>query len=336
MLRNLLEKLNRIWYNKSRVSSILMLKKGTGTHQYVTIEGGTLYFHSLPFSYQLTSVQTVLLDDMTVNDMIDVVRRMGYEVEVLVGVSSLDESALTLLEVKDRRLENGETLYGFTANIWRVMYPLHRKLVEAGRDVDEAVTQIMLPSAKGEWLDYWAGFLKAKRLPDESDELFFRRISLTMASVKGNNVAIEELISYYINANVSVLDYLPGIFEIRVTPSYMDSVQKIRDLVKALKGAGVSYILNYAIQYSESYPVAFKSSNGQSFKDLNASFKSVGVDFGRLTENYSFIPPERVTLGFQLNRSRLNSQQILSVSDKRIIEKVSMVMTQNGSIIKQM
>jgi len=336
MLRNLLEKVNRIWYNKSRIEPTITIEQGTGTHKSITIQSGKLYFHSLPYTRQLTFSQEIVLDDLSINDTIGVIRSMGYKVTVLRDSEAINESALTLLEVTNRPITNPETIYAFTSNLWRIMYPLHRLLVMAGNDVDEAVAQAMLPSAKSEWLDYWAGFFKINRLPDETDELFLRRIYLTMSSVKGNNIAIEELVSYYINAHVSVLDYQPGIFEIRVTPEYMSSVQKIRDLVQTLKGAGISYILNYANQYAESYQASFKSSNGLTFNEINTSFRSASVNFGRMAENYSYIPPERITQGFVLNRSRLNSSQKLSVADKRILEKVSMTMTQNETIIQQL
>lgn len=338
MLRNLLEKLNRVWYDKSRILPGITLRKGTGTHKLVTVQGGSLYFHSLPFSKQLTQLQEVVLDELTVSELIAIITPMGYSV-TLENASILEESALIILEADNRSLlDNGETFYVFTSNIWRVMYPLHRKLNEAGRDVDMAVEQIMLPSASGEWLDYWVGFFKMKRLPDETDELLLRRAFLTISSVKANDIAIEELISYYIETNVKVLDYAPATFEIRVSPDNMapTQAQKVHDLVKTLKGAGVAYLLNYFQLFEESYPNAFRSTQGVTFKDSNASFRSATGNLGRMEESYSVIPPSQATSGFVLNTGRLNSTKKLSVSDKRIVATIRMQLTQDGTIIQEM
>jgi hypothetical protein len=336
MLRNLLEKVNRIWYENSRISPTLTLRKGTGQHHLLTIESGILSFHSLPYSKYLTQSQEIHLDDMTVNDVVTTARGMGYDLTVI-NSNIAQESALVLLEVANRSLLNdGETLYGFTSNLWRVMYPFHRKLTEAGNDIDVAVEQILLPSARGEWLDYWVGFFKIKRLRDETDEMLLRRAFLSINRVKANDVAIEELVSFYINAVVKVQDYLPAKFEVRVTPEYMSSAQKIHDLIKTLKGAGVDYILNYAVDFSEDYPVSFRSFKGDTFPSINQSYRTVSVNFGKAEEDYTVIPAGQALSGFILNSSRLNSTHKLSISDKRIIERVSMVMTQGGTIIKEM
>lgn len=337
-LRRLLNELSRSWFLDPKTIPTLFVAKGEGAHTKMTIRDGELYLHSVPYYPNIPNKQTIALDDMTFQELADLLNIMGYTTVFTAEATKKNlpsSSALNLYEVDNVSFAEGHTFDAFTSNLWRVLYPIARILSEADMNVDSAIEQLPLPSAKGRWLDFWVGFFKIKRLDGESDELLLRRTIMTIANVKSNNVAIEELVSYYINATVSVEDYAPSYMEIVIEPQFMDSASKVRDIVDLLKSAGVDYFLNYAKKYEESYPSFFRSKNGRTFRDMNRSYKGVNVQFPAYLDDYSQIP-EELRNAFIMNISRLCGDNRLSLKEKRFTEKLTMVMTQNGQVIKQM
>lgn len=339
MLRKLLNTINLKWAQKSRINPMLSIRKGTGTYSYMTIRQGSLYFHAYKQAEILSTssyVQEVVLEGMTVGDLISTVSGMGYEVDTSETSGMISESALLIVDINGQDITDWYKLYAFTSNWYRVLYPIHRVISQFNGDVDTAIEQLLAPSAKGEWLDYWAGFFKIKRLPDESDTLMLRRIMLTLTSAKSNNIAMEELIGYYIGTRANVLDALPSQIEVRVDPQFMDSAVKVQEIIALLKGAGVDYFLNYQKPYTEDYKVYFRSVRGDSFGTINEKFSLVTITLPVYTEDYQYIPPE-LQRGFKLNSSNLNGMWRLARSNKKIVESVGMTMTNSsGDVIQQM
>jgi len=342
MLRKLLNTINLKWSQKAKINRVLSIRQGSGSFPYLTITEGVLYFHEYPQveSFGMANyVQQVVLEGMTLQDLTDTVTGMGYEVDTsnAVQLGAMGESALTILDVRGQYIIDWFDLFGFESNWHRVIYPISRILSKFDGDIDAAIEALMLPSAQSEWLDYWAGFLRIKRLPDETDELMLRRVMLTLTSAKSNNVAMKEIISYYIGTEAQVLDNAPAKIEVRVDPYYMDSANKVNDIIVLLKGAGVAYFLNYQKAFDENYQNYFLNNNGSTFGTVNNNSFGGTIQFPVYAEDYQYIPPEQQT-SLRLNtQGTLNSYYTLSKPDKKIIDSVSMVMTDSsGNIIQQM
>lgn len=282
--------------------------------------------------------QQVSLDGgMTLEDVDVTLRGMGYEVD-MTDVTRLQkgkETALVLMDVASQPLTDWVQVYAFTSNFWRVLYPVHREITKFDGDIDKAIEQLLLPSTRGDWLDYWASFFRVRRLPEESDELLLRRVMLTLTSAKSNNVAMEELIGFYIGTEAEVIDSAPAQIEVRVDPTFMDSATKVREIIALLKGAGVDYFLNYQKVFAEQYNVYYRDTYGTTFGSMNESFSKITVTLPVYDEDYLFVPIEQRKT-FVLNSSKLNSDMKLSRPTKKVVESLGMTMTLNGEVVQQM
>lgn len=288
----------------------------------IKVNAQNLYFRSNSFTQpfyvkgtyeNLLYYQEINLEGMTISEVAATLTQMGYLTDIgTVGdQKALDESALVLLEMPAQPLDEGVQLYAFTSNLWRVIYPIHRILTRYDHDVDIAIEQLRLPSARGEWLDYWVSFFRIRRLPDETDELLLRRTFLTIASAKSNNIAIEELIGYYIGTRVSVTDYAPAVMEVGVAAEYMNDSQKVKDLIELLKGAGTHYILSYASDFTEMYPVYLQDKLGIPAQEADGHPEVILSQFIEHTYGWrskAYIEGEED--GFTLNQHTLNGAKL--------------------------
>jgi hypothetical protein len=164
-----------------------------------------------------------------------------------------------------------------------------------------------------------------------------RRVFMTFTSAKSNNMAMEELVSYYIGTEAKVLDAAPAQIEVRVDPIYMNTATKVREIIGLLKGAGVDYFINYQKSFEDNYPVYFRDINGKTIGEANEGFSKVVVQLPVYTEDYQYIDPASRN-SFRLGSSRLNSPNYrLSKPDRKVIDSVTMAMKDSqGNVIQQM
>lgn len=336
-----MDMINLKWSQSFNIAKPLTIMKGTGSNPYLTVRTGILYFHGYVNAPDMLPNQEIVLDGLLISDVVNQVTQMGYTVDSTVATQQnlMGESALLLMdtESQDMTLPSGVNLLAFTSNFHRVLYPIHRILTQQGGDVDSAIEQLMLPSTSGDWLDYWCSFFKIQRLPSEDDQGLLRRTLLNLSSAKSNNVAMEELISYYIGTEAQVLDSQASQIEVRVDPLYMDSAQMVRDIIATIKSAGVDYFLNYQKTFAENYESSFYDKHGQTFADYNKNTYTSQVTFPIYTEDYQYIPPE-LQKTFYLNSGTLNNPgNLLSHPTDKIVDSLSMFMTDsNGNVIQQM
>jgi hypothetical protein len=243
-----------MWSINAKFAEVLEIRPGgggEGTNHYVTIENGKLFVANMPYRIENVSfegdnsVRTFVLDGKTITEAIaEVSTATGISI-TWVGASSStfgSESAILLMDVKNMHIGGAQplVLLAIDSNLPRFLYPFQRALTMLDVHTNLALEQIPLTTARGSWLDYWVSYFKLRRLPDESDELLLRRALITITSAKSNNVAMEEIVSFYIDAVVKVLDYAPSELEVRVSPQYMDSASKVREIIDLLKSGGVS------------------------------------------------------------------------------------------------
>jgi hypothetical protein len=120
MLKKLLNTINLQWAKKSRINKTLKVSKGTGAYNFLTVRESTLYLHTYQQveSFATASyVQEVVLEGMTIEELVTTVTAMGYVVDTTEAarLGLMEESALILMDTIGQPLSGG-----------RMFSPLHR------------------------------------------------------------------------------------------------------------------------------------------------------------------------------------------------------------------
>jgi hypothetical protein len=275
-MRKLLDNLGGIWNKSAKEIPLLNIAKNTGTHSMVTISEGSLYFHSVPFRSDLPVKQTIVLQNMTVQDLIDTINGMGYTATIDAGATELTTGkAYILMEVENVQLD--AVFEAFTSMTWKVLYPVYRVLREAEGNIELALKQLYATSATGSWLDYWSTFFSIQREAGEADNDFIRRLMMWLFNPKTNNIALKELLAYRLkDNNVDVTDDSPGMFKVTVDQKYLDNAGDLNKILLEAKAAGVEYFLAYAIApYVEDYKIYASNTYGVPFSSLDVLSRSL-------------------------------------------------------------
>ncbi|WP_017814480.1 hypothetical protein [Paenibacillus shenyangensis] len=292
LLRKLLDNLGDKWNKSAKEFPFLSIKKGNGLHSMITIDLGVIYFHSAPYRPGLPGKQSIVMKGLDADDLLRLIRSMGYEVEYSPEHDDYpDTGILALLEVKDQPLDT--VLYAFTSGTWQLLYPIYRALRQANMDIDEALSQLNRDMAKGDWLDYWASFFAIQRNPGETDNNFIRRFTMWLFNPKTNNIALKELLSYRLqDTNIEVRDKAPAEFELTVDTKYIEDSSDLHEILLEAKGAGIRYFLNYISPgFAEDYRAHFQNIRGQNFSEsdeLSGSIKAIFKEtIQKPTESFS-------------------------------------------------
>lgn len=249
MMKKLLSNVGKSWDKIPKDIAVIEVSQGSGGHSLVTIEDNSLYFHSQPYTSSLPIKQQIILEDLTLPALVEQINSLGY-------ISSLSSEALkhklqgrkafTLSPIKNQPIRGKSKLTTFTSKLWETLYPLARLLEDTDRDIDTAISQMFVSISRGKWLDYWASFFNVKRLRNEEDSIFLRRMLMLMFNTRTNNVAIEELLRYRLRDNsITVNDISPAEFEVMLNLGYSEHVGELYELVNSVKGAGINYLLTY-------------------------------------------------------------------------------------------
>lgn len=120
----------------------------------------------------------------------------GYEVRTSPPSDSAQLSARILLDGgKSILSSNGDQIFGFAALEWAYEDAVGVELAEASRQVDNALLQMNIKTARQYWLDYIGEIYGFPRLLGEPDELYGPRIIYEVLAPRDNNRAIEMAIS---------------------------------------------------------------------------------------------------------------------------------------------
>lgn len=77
--------------------------------------------------------------------------------------------------------------------------PIAQELTQAKSNITAALGQMLLTTANGEWLDEWGGYFGIPRIASEPDAIYGPRIIAELIQPKGNNIALQNAISLYVN-----------------------------------------------------------------------------------------------------------------------------------------
>ena len=288
MMSKLLGHLGRVWNTAPKDFESLVLQQNNGAHSLITVETSQISFHSTPFRSSMTARQVLSLDAYSLSGLAEAINSLGYSAYITQkavdsGYGSL--KACTLMPIENVPILSA-TLSSFTSPLWQLLYPLSRLLEELDNDTEKAMAQVYTSSITGTWMDYWATFFKLKRLPEESDTHFQKRLFVALMNMKTNNVALQELLKYTTGGSAIVSDHAPAQFKVLIDPKYMSTVASVHQIITEAKGAGIDYFLNYLSVEEESYIAYFRDTNGVSFADSDAVRSLMNMTCSKHTYDY--------------------------------------------------
>lgn len=131
----------------------------------------------------------------------------GYEVLYLDGSDLAALSARVLLDSEgDPDATNGDHLYGYTSLAYGYMEAMALELARAQDQIPEALKQLSVRTAEGEWLDELGSYYGVPRSLGESDAVYGERIVAEALRPRANNVAIEAALLTYTGQPATVID----------------------------------------------------------------------------------------------------------------------------------
>lgn len=265
-----------------------MLTQGSGAHPYfkpklgkmhsmVTVDAGSVYFHSEPFRSGMITAQEIVIDGMTTAELLATMESLGYRASLTseaVTAGMTAHKPYVMVEQQNVSIMANVKLPAFTSTVWTTLYPIYRVLREAEYNIDIALKQLYRDIASGSWLDYWASFFSLKREQGESDNDFTRRFTMWLFNPKTNNVALKELLVYRLkDTNIFVQDKAPNEFEVLVGAQYLSDASAINAILSDVKAAGVEYFLNYmTTPYAEDYRTYLADKTGVPFETTDVFF----------------------------------------------------------------
>lgn len=136
--------------------------------------------------------QTIDLAGYTIGTLSDYLATLpGYSVPFQDTSAYGLLSALVLLDTSnDIGTSNGDHIYGYTSLLWAYLESVGAELGAVKAQIPQALRQMSIPTAEGEWLDFQGGFYRVPRNQSELDPFYAPRIIASVLQPRGNNVAI--------------------------------------------------------------------------------------------------------------------------------------------------
>ncbi len=167
------------------------------------------------------------LPGMTVAGLIGALRADGFEV-LHINARFDTYSALVLTEGSgDQGGSNGDHVMAFTSLMWMLFTGYAREIGAAEYQIRQALLQMVIKTAEGEWLDLWGALYSVQRLPGETDAAYRIRIPREAFRIRVNALAIELAILELTGKDVRILE--PWVEVFTLDHSALDSDHKLQD-----------------------------------------------------------------------------------------------------------
>lgn len=343
VLDKILANLTNIWNALPKDVPALIISQGTGQYPYVSVDAGSaqMYFHAGTYYDGIPAAQVITLDGYTLDQLRDVINSMGYVATLTSEDPTNDndysvKSSASLMEVYNQPLTPA-TLSVFTASTWKFLYPIARAVSEWERNTGDSIPQLVATLATGTWLDYWATFFTTQRTSGETDNSLRTRIFMNLANLKTNNVALAELVAFAVKGKVTVKDVSPGLFEIDIDPSYMNTAADVHNIIRSGKAGGIKYYLNYTGLYNyEDYRAAYKTVHGVDFANSDVVASTSVTRTVVETEPYG---SQQINFSLTLGRDAIGTDPTAAtlqlIPNPRFMTDVAtMTLTQNGIVLR--
>jgi hypothetical protein len=154
------------------------------------------------------------LTDKTIGELADELRDDGYDV-VFENQELASRSAHILLAgTRSQDQSNGDHLLGHTSLLWALYGAYSVELDEAEYQVGEALRQMVMTQAEGEWLDVWSGLYGVPRRQGEPDSDLQTRIPEEIFRLRVNGLAIEKAVHDLTGRTVEIREPWKRIFSL--------------------------------------------------------------------------------------------------------------------------
>lgn len=201
------------------------------------------------------------LNTMTVGQLAGQMVLDGFEVSGLqTEFSGL--SASVLLDGAGNTLDsNGDRLYAFRDLLRSLLGGYARELRTAREQIAEALKQMVITQAEGEWLDLWGALYNTPRKYGQADAVYAPLIPREAFRIRVNGYAIEKAILDLTGQRVHIEEPWGNMF--RLDESRLSSTHRLYD------GSNIGYHLIR--------PVADKAINWDGILDIIERNKAAGV-----------------------------------------------------------
>jgi hypothetical protein len=187
-----------------------------------TVAEGTLsasFASAEPFTYDLSA--------MTVSELADALRADGFTV-LSESPDAAGMSALALVEGSGYQFEsNGDHLNVFNSLLWSLFTGYAGEMRQARYQVGQALRQMIIPQAEGEWLDVWGGLYGVPRKGEQSDAAYAPRIPQEAFRKRVNAHGIELAVLDETGYRISIREPWKEIF--RLDSSLLSGPHKFYD-----------------------------------------------------------------------------------------------------------
>lgn len=140
----------------------------------------------------------------TVGELADELRADGHEI-AFENADLAERGAHVLIAgAGDQSVSNGDHLQAYTSLMW-CLFDAYAVEVDAARyQVGQALRQMVMTQAEGEWLDVWATLYGVPRRANESDAALQARIPAEVFRLRVNGLAIEQAVTDVAGESVTI------------------------------------------------------------------------------------------------------------------------------------
>ena len=204
-LQRLLKHTHAAVFDKDPLAELVLRVSHAGGSSWVVAAGVlTVVAGGEEFTYQLTGY--------TVNTLADAMQADGLSV-ARVNSRYGHLSALALVEGNSGQwLSNGDHLRVFTSLLWALLQGYSREVDAAQEQIRQALLQMVIATAEGEWLDLWGTLYGVPRTTGESDAALRIRIPREAFRLRSNPRAIEATIKELTGKDVTILEPWMDVF----------------------------------------------------------------------------------------------------------------------------
>jgi hypothetical protein len=193
----------------SHAEPVLQVRGDSGLTWSVADEALTIVSGADTFTYDLAS--------LTLGQLSAALTQDGLQVGAL-SPAFAGLSATVLVEGSgDQAQSNGDRLQAFTNLLWSLYGAYAKESREAGRQVREALKQMVITQAEGEWLDLWGRLYGVGRETDEADPDYAPRIPREAFRIRVNALAIEQAIKDATGKDVEIEEPWGDMFRLDVS-----------------------------------------------------------------------------------------------------------------------
>lgn len=173
------------------------------------------------------SVSHFALEGRTISSLIAELQNHGFEVPYF-NPDMLGRAAHTLLRgSKSQDETNGDHMVAFSSLLWCIYAAFGAELDEAEYQIEQALRQMVITQAEGDWLDVWANLYGIPRTGDETDSALQARIPDEAFALRVNGLAIEERIRKATGKTVEIFE--PWTLMFTLDQSVLSGPDHVRD-----------------------------------------------------------------------------------------------------------